>query len=395
MLKIDPFDTLFFRDGKPFTMGADTAAEGIFPPYPSTLRGAIRGALIAQTQGLPALQAGTLKEEVGERYMLKDGTEGAEYISSGSVEMKGVFLWRKQHFWFPAPLDIVRRKKKADIEGNGHETQKCSQERWEFSLLRLHDDLFFVSNQPHSSSSFLMAKGDDWEEAQNSFISARNFNKYLHGVSSRYMLFSSSRFYQFESKIGIKKDRVSGASEDRHLYHFETCRLKKGVALACDVRGASSLAASGVLKLGGEGRVVAYATLDRHLPDDLGCRDAIIQRMRETKRFKLYFATPAIFNGAPNGQNAWQPDVTFLPAGVTFLTAAIGKPLAIGGWDVHRKQPKPMRQAIPAGSVYYYRIDAGDPAAIYDQLNYRNLSAPLYDIAGQYDGFGLTFVGAV
>lgn len=39
---MEAFDTLFFRDGKPFSMGDDVWANGVFPPYPSTLYGALR-----------------------------------------------------------------------------------------------------------------------------------------------------------------------------------------------------------------------------------------------------------------------------------------------------------------------------------------------------------------
>ena len=43
-IQIDPLDTLFFRDGKPFTMGEDSWASGIVPPYPSVIYGALRSA---------------------------------------------------------------------------------------------------------------------------------------------------------------------------------------------------------------------------------------------------------------------------------------------------------------------------------------------------------------
>ena len=36
IIEIEALDTLFFRDGKPFTMGQDTVGESIFPPHPST-----------------------------------------------------------------------------------------------------------------------------------------------------------------------------------------------------------------------------------------------------------------------------------------------------------------------------------------------------------------------
>jgi len=42
LAKITPLDIVFFRDGKPFSWGEETWAGGIFPPYPSTIYGALR-----------------------------------------------------------------------------------------------------------------------------------------------------------------------------------------------------------------------------------------------------------------------------------------------------------------------------------------------------------------
>lgn len=47
-IEIQALDTLFFRDGKPFDMGDDNWAEGIFPPPPSVIYGALRSAYFAE-----------------------------------------------------------------------------------------------------------------------------------------------------------------------------------------------------------------------------------------------------------------------------------------------------------------------------------------------------------
>ena len=41
-LFIQPNDTLFFRDGRPFDAGADVWTGTIFPPYPATIYGMLR-----------------------------------------------------------------------------------------------------------------------------------------------------------------------------------------------------------------------------------------------------------------------------------------------------------------------------------------------------------------
>ena len=47
IIEIEALDTLFFRDGKPFSMGEEVWADGVFPPSPSVIYGALRSAYFA------------------------------------------------------------------------------------------------------------------------------------------------------------------------------------------------------------------------------------------------------------------------------------------------------------------------------------------------------------
>ncbi len=98
--EIIPNDTLFFRDGKPFTMGSETWADSIFPPYPSTVYGAIRSWLIFEKGGLKKFKEGEFKEELG--------TENEK----GSLSIKGPFLKKNDEVFLPCPLDLVKIKDK-------------------------------------------------------------------------------------------------------------------------------------------------------------------------------------------------------------------------------------------------------------------------------------------
>ncbi|MEN3047138.1 MAG: type III-B CRISPR module-associated Cmr3 family protein, partial [Candidatus Hydrothermales bacterium] len=50
-IKLIPNDTLFFRTGRPFTMGSENWSDVIFPPYPSTIYGALRTFLLFHREG--------------------------------------------------------------------------------------------------------------------------------------------------------------------------------------------------------------------------------------------------------------------------------------------------------------------------------------------------------
>ena len=101
MIQIEPIDTLFFRDGKPFSMGDQSTAFGIFPPYPSTVFGAIRTGIIAQNQGLGHFLDGNMASEIGT----------VNESSYASFKLKGVFLYNSAHdyLYFPAPLAVLPR----------------------------------------------------------------------------------------------------------------------------------------------------------------------------------------------------------------------------------------------------------------------------------------------
>ena len=100
VIKIRPLDTLFFRTGKPFTMGEDTWAESLFPPYPSTLYGAIRSFLIFQREGLKAFINGKYKDDIGTP------------DKKGFLKIKGPLLSKNSELFFPAPLDLAKLEEK-------------------------------------------------------------------------------------------------------------------------------------------------------------------------------------------------------------------------------------------------------------------------------------------
>ena len=106
-LKIKPFDTLFFRDAKPFNMGSDTWAEYLFPPLPSTLYGAIRSFLIFYYGSLQKF----LTEEMPEQKWI--GTKDHK----GELKVKGPFIYNGQPlFSIPADLVKVEEKKKYKLK---------------------------------------------------------------------------------------------------------------------------------------------------------------------------------------------------------------------------------------------------------------------------------------
>ena len=83
-IEITALDTLFFRDGKPFSMGEDTWATGMFPPSPSVIYGMLRTAYAAQNN-----------------INIKDIIKETE-----DLKIKSILLKYDKHYIFPYPTDL-------------------------------------------------------------------------------------------------------------------------------------------------------------------------------------------------------------------------------------------------------------------------------------------------
>ena len=93
-LRLNPFDTLFFRDGKPFTMGEETWADSRMLPNPSVVYGALRTA-IAVANNIDFKDIPTLLNN--ETFKITN-----TYYKAGGKD------------FFPLPLDLVCFKEELD-----------------------------------------------------------------------------------------------------------------------------------------------------------------------------------------------------------------------------------------------------------------------------------------
>lgn len=45
------------------------------------------------------------------------------------------------------------------------------------------------------------------------------------------------------------------------------------------------------------------------------------------------------------------------------ISASLGKALSLGGWDLEKSCPKPLEPFLPAGSTWFYEVEADDQLA--------------------------------
>ncbi|RMD83549.1 MAG: hypothetical protein D6815_06290 [Candidatus Dadabacteria bacterium] len=167
----------------------------------------------------------------------------------------------------------------------------------------------------------------------------------------------ANRLWKTESRLGIAIDHRRRTVEEGALYTTEIVSFCPGVRLVAAFSG-NNIPDSGLIRLGGDGHGARIAPA----PPEVSKLAATLGRPQSGWRgFRMVLATPGLF---PEG---WLPPATD-DRGVlrmngleaTLMAACVPRPMPVSGWDLANHRPKPTQAAAPAGSCYWFRIEAGD-----------------------------------
>jgi CRISPR-associated protein Cmr3 len=357
LYKIKPLETLFFRDGSPFTMGAETVANFVFPPYPSIVYGAIRSWLISERGGLTKFYNGEFETELGTPQ------------KKGNLKVKGIFVGIVNVLYFQIPQDLLQNEKELK------------------SLNFVSKSNLMISD--YELENALVNKSDELLEEPEGFIDVDDLIRYLKEGETTLKSTHSEKIYMIERKIGIKRNIKTLTSEEKHLYSIPMIRMKENASLFVEIDGLNDYPKRGLIKIGGEGKTCEIERCEEDLLKDL--KD--LEFDFENNMFKCYLATPAIF------EKGWLPkwideenlEGEYEGVKVKVIGCSIGKYNFIGGWDIAKKEPKLMYKAVPAGSVYYFKVLNGvNSNKIKEVFHLKNIS----DVNPE-EGFGLNLIGKV
>ncbi|GCD78004.1 type III-B CRISPR module-associated protein Cmr3 [Thermaurantimonas aggregans] len=348
-IHIEAIDTLFFRDGKPFSMGEDVWADGIFPPLPSVIYGALRSAYMFQ-QGIT------------------DPTQVIE--NTKNFILHNIYLLIDNTPYFTMPLDLVKFKDKDENEAK---------------------KIYFLKREPFNTGSNecpeilytpLRKKVD---ELNKGILSKNRFVHYLNYNESEIFADSLSKYITSEPKIGIGRDnnsRTTSGEAEGKMYRVNMQRLdnaeKNKLKIAVEYENLT-LDDTGIVRFGGENKSVFYKHIDQSQVPNLHLKTENLK----SDILRVYLNTPAIL------ENGYCPKAFLNSNDFELLTYAIGKPLFAGGFDMAKQAPKPMYKAVPAGSVYY--LKAKNPQQVFEHLYQNN---PFNEIEGfEKQGFGKFYIG--
>lgn len=365
-LYLKPTDTFFFRDGKPFSRGEQSEAAGIFPPFPSTVYGALRTAYISE-YSMQAFKQGDLKHVIG--------TTDPDSVSIATFRVKGIFLANKTDIYFPLPRDLVKEKEGRNI----------------FHLV-MSDNKQMHSNA--ETSCFLVYyEKQKAEYPVNSFFDELELRDYLLDDIIPGNCILEKDFLNKEPKIGIGRNSQTLTSKEGLLYRLDMMRLAEDYQLCVETSGITFPNNQGLIKLGGENKPFAYKIDEiKSFSECEEIKGELTERLENTRQngkicFKLYFATPTIWKQGWAFQDKFAKGIR-----CKLITAAVGKYMTVGGWDMAQRKPKTMYRAVPSGSVYYLEAVSGNTTAqeIINAFHYQNISDKRSE-----EGFGLALVGAI
>jgi len=323
-IKITPLDTLFFRDGKPFSMGEETFAEGIFPPSPSVFYGALRTAYFSENP-----------EEIDLANTEKDPTIGLE-INFLTFALSNSQISTDNVLYFHKPSDIVMDMKTNELVG-------------EYKILNIESR--FKSN---SEIECIMEYSNKIENQSDILFSFQEMDSYLNNNSE--IKYKGLRNYVTkEIKIGIGRNSNTNTTQDGQLYKVSNVRMEdeyeNRLSFVITYNGIE-LNKTGYLKLGADNKVAHYTTIDFEnfdVPKDFD------------KFFKIYLLTPSILKNLADFEHKVKSLAQKYGLKVKLIASSMQKIKSVGGFMMgtksSRKAPKPMFKFIPETSVFIFKSE--------------------------------------
>lgn len=412
-LFIEPLDVLLFRESKPFTAGESGWAKSLFPPSPLPFLGAIRSRVLVENdiafqaykQAVEAMAEGKPIGDEDLRALLQTIGGPNDY---GALRVRGPFLVKKGDKvtpFFPVPRDVLVEKPQTEGGQKLLQTAPLTPQPFPWNCPTL----------PPMLCPLWTRKGG--EAPKGHLLDARDLKAYLRGSPA--MATDQGELWEAEPRVGIELGGSRTAAEGK-LYTVEfvrptgTARTPVGFLLEVTGLERTGFPERGLLTLGGESRGASYETLeDAVLSPEFTALvrgNDLKEALKGKPGFKLYLATPALF------RNGWVPDFLNEISGgyqgrvgsveLRLVAAAVGKAVPIGGWDLVHNRPRPMRKAVPPGSVYFFEkvngpLSEKDVDLLFQAFHFKSLFRQDWEGGGVEPalsedgkaGFGLVFVG--
>ena len=354
LVRFDPLDSLFFRDGSPYqkeeTNQSGTAS--MFPPSPPTLVGAIRAACaraLGWKDGSNWSKNKEIREQLGNDEDL------------GPLHFRGPFLVRrkspsnktvddKTELLFPAPANLMGKIEKPD-DKPGNENDKPTVESLTWlspSSIALHSDIgsahlpAVVANPRSEGAKLLYEKG--W------WVTAEGLEQVLQNQPpNKEHLVHQSQLWSKQPRFGIARSEDSRTTKEGAMYSPSHIRLKRSVSIAMEVSGLTPKCKETLptqpQPVGGESRVCWLRLCEHSLPFP---KLPKWNTAEETLHYTVTALTPV---AVPNPPKPEVENYAKLPGRI--VSACLPRPVILGGWDSLECRPLPLKPYLAPGSVLF------------------------------------------
>lgn len=338
-------DTWFFRDSTPFEAGEGGRAglTSLFPPMMFTIQGAIRTAL-ALGQGW---QATWNHPETNANAVILPAELGTS-DDLGSLALRGPYLRYKKERLYPLPSHILYAiDSKGEVKlfvslvpGKAVQCDLSSELGKEVRLLK-----------PRVKQEGL--KGEDGIFITREVMARVLREGLLDAKADRAHWYKASDLWAMEARIGLERDSRTHNAKDHHLYSTVHVRPERDLELEVLESGAQQGWVEQIpkfIRLGGEGRMAAIKTVN--IPQEELPEMPRLKREGEKIRFTVVLITPGFYENPEQVVRYGPPDV---PGEV--VSACLGKPQSVGGWNLAEGRSRPVRPLLPAGSIWFYEAE--------------------------------------
>lgn len=340
---IEPSDVLFFRDALPYAPGSSGTSRYIFPPSPQTLAGAFRSYLLAASgAGWDYTKNGS---QAGQKILETIG----DTTTAGTFQMRGPFLGiRKSTYIMPLvalPADAYQKTGNRSLYNSYRPLESTQLEaNWELGYRG-----FFPLWPPAGTRQD--------EPPETAWLDSKNLKRYLDGkdFSIRRDLFAEEMRTTIALEYSQKraKEEMLSTAPFLRMHSSQSDRIGLLAQVNAEELG---LPQKGCLSLGGEARAATFEIVPNSEVYGGNFTTCDVQ----TTHLKLLLLTPAWL------KSGWEKMSTaewslMLGASVKvkrLVTAALGRPLFVSGWDLNKNQAKETLALFPPGSVFYFELES-------------------------------------
>ena len=361
---LEPVDTWFFRDGTPF--GARSAVQdsvgSLFPPHPTTAVGALRAAI--------ALDNGWDGRDRWPDHLIDILGDGPDEL--GALAVDGPFVLWKEDPLFAAPRHLL-----GSSGADGGWTPSTLLRPGPAVVCDLGDAVRLPEAPIDSANAEIPKTGE------GQWLTQAGMESVLAGeLPAVGEIVRSEALWREEFRIGLERDVGSRTAIEGMLYSTRHIRLRDKVAIGLRVSGVPehwNLQFGNMVPLGGESRVAEIGEWSGKVAFDQPS-----EAIMESGQVTVVALSPLDIE-----QDAYCGRKTLEElGGARIVSACLGRPQRIGGWNSLERVPLPLRCVLPPGSVLFCELpERGRDVAATD-------GGLIRLGARQQWGFGLAAVGS-